>query len=245
MMEKVYKQDIRLSHIHTDRFGRLTPAALLYLVQEVSGDHCHLLGADGDALGKPFWAISRTKVEVAQLPKLGQTLTLETWPMPTTRVAYPRSVVAYDKNHNELFRSISLWVLMDDRTRSMILPGKSGVMVDGTITGLELAVPHAIATRPMDNQRTRTVGFSLLDCNGHMNNTRYMNWVDDLLPAAFHRDHPITELTLCYLSEAREGQFLELSWELPQPDTLQVDAHREKTDVPGQKERIFSAKIGV
>ncbi len=118
----------------------------------------------------------------------------------------------------------------------MILPGKSGVLVDGTLTGLELAVPHAIATRPMDNQRTLTVGFSLLDCNGHMNNTYYMDWVADLLPSAFHQAHPVQEFTVCYMNEAREGDEIGLSFALSDGPTLTVDAQRNG-------DRIFSAQM--
>ncbi len=239
-MTQSYKQEVLLSHIHTDRFGRLTPAALLYLVQEVAGEHCHLLGADGEALGNLFWAISRTKVEVEQLPKLGQTITLETWPMPTTRVAYPRAVVARDETGRVCFRAISLWVLMDKLTRQMVLPGASGVAVEGFLTGDELSVPRAVPMRPAENSTPRTVGFSLLDQNGHMNNTRYMDWVADLLPSSFHQDHPVKGFTVCYLSEAREGDKVTLDFDLSEEAVFTVCGRRDGENGDG---RIFSAQM--
>ena len=236
-MEPIYKQQFTLTNLQADRFGRAKPSALLHFIQEAAGSHCALLAVDRDNLSHKhlFWAVSRNRVQITRLPRLGETVYVETWPMPTTRVAFPRSVVAYDENRNELFRSISLWVLMDDRTRAMILPGKSGVLVDGTLTGKELAVPHAIAARQMDSQQVRSVGFSSLDCNGHMNNTYYMDWVADLLPSEFHQAHPVREFTVCYLNEAREGDEIGLSFELSQGPTLTVDAQRKG-------ERIFSAQ---
>ena len=237
-MEAFYKQNFTLTPMHVDRFGRATPAALLYLVQEAAGSHCALLAVDHDTLSHRhlFWAVTRNRVQITRLPRLGETVTVETWPMPTTRVAYPRSVVAYDENRNELFRSISLWVLMDSRTRGMLLPGKSGIIVNGTLTGTELTPPHAIAARPMENTAVRTVGYSLLDRNGHMNNTRYLDWVFDLLPSAFHESHPVQEFTVCYLNEAREGEEIALSYELSREGTLTVDAQRGDS-------RIFSAQL--
>ncbi len=237
-MEPIYKQKFTLSHMHVDRFGRATPAALLYLVQEAAGQHCALLEVDHDTLSRKqlFWAVTRNRVQISRLPRLGETVTVETWPMPTTRVAYPRSVVAYDENRQELFRSISLWVLMDSESRGMILPGKSGITVSGILTGTELTAPHAIATRPMANTATRTVGFTLLDRNGHMNNTRYMDWVYDLLPSAFHQGHPVQEFTVCYLNEAREGEEIALSYDLSDGPVLTVDAQREGN-------RVFSAQL--
>ena len=224
--------------MHADRFGRATPAALLYLVQEAAGQHCALLQVDYDTLSHQnlFWAVTRNRVQVTRLPRLGETVTVETWPMPTTRVAFPRSVVAYDENHQELFRSISLWVLMDSRTRGMLLPGKSGITVNGTLLGTELDAPRAIATRPMADTVNRTVGYTLLDRNGHMNTTRYLDWVCDLLPSQFHQDHPVREFTVCYMNEAREGEEIALSYELTDGPVLTVDAQRDGN-------RIFSALL--
>lgn len=237
-MKPVYKQQFTLSNMHVDRYGRAKPATLLYFVQEAAGQHCRLLAVDQAKLSPKhlFWAVSRTRVQITRLPRLGETVSVETWPMPTTRVAYPRSVVAYDSQGNELFRSISLWVLMDDRTRAMILPDKSGISVDGTLTGTELSVPRAIAARPMERATAKTVGYSLLDGNGHMNNTYYMDWVADLLPSEFHQDHPVREFTVCYMNEAREGDKVDLSFALSQGPTLTVDAQRNG-------DRIFSAQV--
>ncbi len=241
-MEPIYQKTFTLTHMHVDRYGRARPSTLLYMVQEAAGDHCSLLKVDESTLSHQhlFWAITRNRIQITRLPVLGEAVTVESWPMPTTRVAYPRSVVAYDREHKELFRSMSLWVLMDDRTRAMILPGKSGIAVDGTLTGTELSVPHAIATRPMQHSTVRRVGYSLLDKNGHMNNTRYMDWLDDLLPSAFHRQHCPQEFTICYLNEGREEDEISLSYELSDGPVLTVDAQRQGAD---GSDRIFSAQV--
>ena len=162
--------------------------------------------------------------------------------MPTTRVAYPRSTVGYDQDGNELFRAISIWVLVDTDTRNMILPGKSGIVLAGTLRGLELAAPRSLMIKPLASQCTRIVTYSMLDKNGHMNNTRYMDWIFDLLPSDFHREHPAREITICYLTEALEGQEIDLSWELTD-GALTVDSHRKKTEENAQDHRIFSAQV--
>lgn len=244
-MDPIYRQNFTLDDMCVDCFGRIKLSAILYYAQEVAGHHSELLGTDYDTLAarRLFWAVTRHRVQISRLPVLGETVTVETWPMPTTRVAYPRSMIAFDRQGNELFRSISLWVLMDLDQRTMVLPGKSGVTVSGTLTGSELAVPHSLQPRSMANTAARTVTYSCLDRNGHMNNTYYLDWVDDLLPSAFHGCHTPREFTVCYLNEAREGNRVHLDWELLQDGCLQVDAHRESTDVSGKKDRIFSAQV--
>lgn len=244
-MEPIFKHTFPITDIYLDCFGRLKPSSILYFVQEVAGQHCNLLKVDWDTLSRQhlFWAVTRHRVQITRLPTRGETITVETWPMPTTKVAYPRSVVAYDEKGEEVFRAISIWVLMDTRSRAMILPGKSGVLVDGTLRGNELSVPRAIVPAVLQKTATRTVRYTQLDQNGHMNNTRYLDWVDDLLPSAFHKEHPVREFAVSYHAEAREGQQIDLCWDLSEGPVLQVDAHREKTDVCGKTERVFSAQV--
>ena len=241
-MEPIYSQNFTITDNTVDCFGHLKPSMILYFVQEVAGQHFNRISMDYDALASlgMFWAIIRQKVQISRLPTRGETIKLETWPMPTTRVAYPRSVVAYDEAGNEVFRSISIWVLMDVNTRNMILPGKSGISVIGTLRGNELAAPGSLIPRVMTQHRERTVSFTDLDRNCHMNNTRYLDWVDDLLTSDFQHSHSMKELTVCYLSEAREGQTLDLYWEYTEEGAQQVEAKRKL----GEKdERVFAAKI--
>ena len=244
-MEQIYKKTCTITDLHTDCFGRARPSALAFLAQNVAGDHCKLLKLDWDTLAKRnlFWAIIRQRIQISRLPLRGETITVETWPLPTTRAAFPRATVGYDAQGNELFRVMGLWILMDLQTRGMVIPGKSGVELEGITRGNELASPGSILPKQLENTLPRTVVFSELDRNGHMNNTRYLDWVMDLLPADFHKTHALQDFLICYHTEALEGQQITLDWQLSDGPLLQVDAHREKTDVPGKQERVFSAQF--
>ena len=243
-MGSVFTQTFQINPMHTDCFGRARASSLLYFAQEAAGAHCYELGADWDTLNQRdlFWAVLRYRVQVTSLPRAGQTITVETWPMPTTRSAFPRATLVKDENGNELFRAIGLWVLMDLNTRAMILPGKSGVTVEGTLTGSELAAPGSLSVKLLSNLHRRCVAYTDLDRNGHMNNTRYLEWMDDLLPSAFHRENTPKEFTICYHNEAREGQELVLHWKLQENSALQVDAFRQ-SETGENGVRIFTAQV--
>ena len=225
-MTSTYKQTFTLCDLHVDCHRRLKPSVLLYFIQEVSGRHASMLGASWENLDQKnlFWAIIRHRIEITRLPQAGETITLETWPMPTTRVAYPRATAAYDEQGNLLFRSHAIWVLMDSHTRAKILPGKSGVDVPGLLQGCELGTPGSISRQTLENHTYRTVGYTALDRNGHMNNTYYLDWVDDLLIGEYHRDHPLHEININYLAEAKEGQRIDLFWQKSDDGTVCVEA---------------------
>ncbi len=244
-MNRVYETTFPLSGFAVDCNGRLKLSTLLYFAQEAAGKHCLQLQADGDTLRRRnlFWAVTRHKVMIHRLPERGQTITLKTWPMPTTRVAYPRSFAGYDQQGALLFQGISIWVLMDISSRKMVLPGKSGIAVDGTLLGTELEMPHSIMPKEWENSTMHTVTYSCLDSNGHMNNTRYLDWVNDLLPSSFHAGHCPKEFTVCYFTEGMEGQQICLNWALTEDNCLRVDAHRQANDSSKNPLSVFSAQV--
>ncbi len=233
----IYQKNYHITPTVTDRFDRLKLSGLMAMIQETAGEHSALLGADRQDLQEKglFWAVIRHRVQITRLPGDGEAISVETWPMPTTRTAYPRAAVAYDEKGQELFRSISLWVLMDAEKRAMVLPGKSGVAVQGLLRGQELSLPGSILPRELAFTEHRTVRFSELDVNGHMNNCRYTDWLMDLPGSEFHGTHVPSELLICYVSEAREGQNVAIHWSLETDGCLQAEAERES--------RVFSARL--
>ena len=238
-MALVFRKSYTVNDNATDRYDRLKPSMILFFAQDAATSHCAELGLDWDTMAArgQFWAITRTKVEILRLPHHGETVTVETWPMKTTRVAYPRAMAMYDDRGELLLRSVSLWVVMDMEKRTMILPGKAGVEVDGQDLGTELKPPMGIPPREGDCRFNRRVAYTDLDINGHLNNARYLDWVEDLSDSDFHRSCDLREMTVVYLSEAREGQELELDRIWNEEDkTLQTEFRRAG-------ERVFAAKL--
>ncbi len=244
-MDSVFTQTYTIEAIHADCFGRAKASALLYFAQEAAGAHCIALGLDNASLADKhlFWVILRNRVQITRLPQIGETITVKTWPMPTTRAAFPRAFTAYDEDGQELYRCTSLWALVDAQSRTMVLPGKSGVALEGVLLGNELPAPESIPPQQRENAALFRVGYSLLDSNYHMNNTRYFDWIDDLLPSAFHREHPVQSFSICYLFEVRETQEITLKWQLSDDNILQVDGCRAAENDTQKQTRVFAAQV--
>jgi acyl-ACP thioesterase len=240
-LDSVFSQKFVITPAHVDCFGRAKASSLLYFAQEAAGGHCRELGVDWETLAKQglFWAVLRYRVQITRLPTTGQTITVETWPMPTTKVCYPRSCAAFDENGQLLFQVHSLWILMDANSRAMVLPGKSGVTVDGILRGTELSAPPSLQPKPMAQSISRAVRYSDLDRNGHMNNVKYLDWIADLLCSDFHRENTPSSVSLCYVNEAREGDTLKLGWSQGEDNIVRVEVTEETTN-----RRIFGASVG-
>ena len=241
-MEPIYEKTYILTDMHTDAFGRAKPSALLSFAQDIAGEHAALLSDNWDALQKKhlFWAVSRHNLEILKVPKIGQTLLLRTWPMVTTRSAYPRAVEGYGEDGTLLFRMVSLWVLMDTEKRSLVLPGRGGLTINGRNLGCEGPLPGSILPGEYENNTCRKVTYSELDRNRHMNNTRYLEWISDLLPLSFHETHYLSSCKVCYLQESLPEQTLRLSWHLDKNGLLSLDGYLPEST---PEKRIFAAQI--
>ena len=238
-MDLVYRKTYTVADNATDRYHRLRPSMLLFFAQNTATSHCATLGMDWNTMAAKgmFWAVTRTKVEILRMPRHGETITVETWPMTNSRVAYPRATEMYSDSGELLVRMISIWVLMDVEKRSMILPSKSGLDFCGADRGKELKPPTGLPAFEPVSVSQRTVRYSDLDLNGHLNNARYLDWVSDLMDSDFHRSHELRQMVICYISEAREGQEITQEWTWEQEENvLNVQLRREQ-------DRVFSAKM--
>ena len=234
----IYSLKMAVKPENLDGDGKLKMSALLYYAQEAAGAHAAVLGTDWETLQKKnlFWAVIRTRVDILAQPS-GNEITLKTWPMPTSRTAYPRCVMGYDADGKLLFKVLSLWVLMDVHTRAMVLPGKSGVEVLGTVVGGEPDMPKGLPVTEQAQTVYKTVEQQHLDRNGHMNNTRYMDWVMELAP-----EKTVESIELCYFNEGRLGDQMELDF-THGTEALSVNIHRLRTDGTAAKDRIFAALV--
>lgn len=242
-MEPIYRKKYTITSGECDPFTRIKPSAILGIMQDVATEHFEGTNMDWPALAEQnlFFAIVRQHVQITRLPRQGETIALETWVGHNSRTAYPRNTVAYDEKGCELFRSISLWVLMDMTTRAMVLPRKSGIFLEGTIQGDELPVPASLKLEELKGVAQRQVVYSELDRNQHMNNCRPLDWTQDLFPSPFHRNHPISDFTVCYFQEAREGDKLVLHYEFGEDGALMVNATVQNPDQSAHN-RVFAVR---
>ena len=235
-----FEMEFALPRERYDCQGLLKTSAMLYMCQVAAGEQCRLYDLDWDTLHKRnlFWAVIRVCAQICRLPRYGEPVRVVTWPMVTTRSAFPRTTEGYDKDGSLLFRVTNLWVLVDTVKRAMLLPGKSGVELEGIELGRELPLPGSIYPEPFANRTPRQVAEEDIDRNGHVNNTRYIDWMTELLG---EQAPPFKQLHAVYHNEALLGDELILSWEKT-GEKLALEILRMKADQPEKFDRIFAAR---
>lgn len=215
-METVLERAHKVSSTEADCFQRLRASALFRMLQDMAVAQSDDLGCGREMSREKglYWVVSRMRAEFSAVPRYGQDVLLRTWPGKQTRAMFPRYYDLRDPDGTVLVRASSAWLLIDAVSREMVLPQRSGLSLAWAETGTECALPGPLRIGDTDRQDRRIVRFSELDTNDHMNNTKYLDWMEDLLPRDFHRDHRLEQLQVNFLHELRQGDEAVLDWHL-------------------------------
>ena len=206
-------QTFAVRHIESGVNGRLTAPAFLDLFQEIAGNDADRLGFSLDALAQRrlTWMLLRLFVRFdAPLPRLGDALTLTTWPSGHNGLSAWRDAVAVDTDGQTLARVTTQWVIVDlDRRRPTRLPDDLYGFERPDLGRLDLADTPPTAPETATDAAQVFVRRSDLDANRHANNARYVEWALEPLANGFLDAHRLATLDVLWKAEAFRGDRLD------------------------------------
>ena len=210
----IYRYEYRILSSDTDADRRLRLSRLFTLLQEASIAHTTQLGMGREkTLDRGLlWIVTLQQAEIVRLPMYDETIRLRSWPGKMMHLLFPRYYRIEDERGNTLIDASALWALMDEKKRSVVFPEQHGIRIRGVHTGKEIPLPAAPRMPLHPETGTFTVPYSYVDLNGHMNNTRYFDLAEDLMPQAL-RSRRIARIQTEYAREAREGDTITLQRE--------------------------------
>lgn len=209
-MQKTYTQTFRIGASLTDVTAHLRPGALLEIMQEVAGDHAASLGAGREELLalNIAWVLTRVEVRMSRYPRFGETLTVETFPMPNRRVFFPRYFLFRDGEGRQIGCAGSMWVLMELTDRRMVFQADiASRLPDNSDLTAPMGMPATVEELSAPAQEAlHTPVYTDLDMNGHVNNTRYVDWCCNALGIDTMKTHVLTQFAVNFSHEVLPGQ---------------------------------------
>ncbi len=209
----IYRKKLVLTSRDVNMHRRLRTSRLFEFMQESAIRHTEQLGA-GRALTLDkgiLWVVTMQQARIARMPEYDEEVLLESWPGETMHVLFPRYFRVLDASGQCLVTASALWTLVDRDSRKLVFPENCGVNIPGEVTGFETPLPSPVPRPEADRHHEFTVPFSYVDLNGHMNNTRYYDLVEDLCPAAARGETP-TLVSAEYSGELRLGDTVRVDW---------------------------------
>lgn len=211
---KTYRETWVLRTCDCDFTGFWRPGAILTAMQEAAGMHSQLLGCGRDALLKDriVWVLSRSEVRMAAYPQPGDTVTVETFPMPLRRWFFPRYFVFRNGQGEQIGCAGTLWVLLNLDDRKMAPPGSVAAAIpDNSDLTPPMGLPGTVDEVPGEERTLlRTPQYFDLDVNQHVNNTRYADWACDALGVEVMRAYCLDTLRINFAAEVRPDQEITL-----------------------------------
>lgn len=203
-----YRESLTIHSCDCDMYGRWKPSAIMEALQNIAGAHCESLGLGRDVttgLGV-VWVLSRCHVEMNKLPANGERIAVETWAGTPRHLFFPRMNRFVGASGEELGTATGFWLLLDIQERRAVMRQEvldALPIADKT----QAAVPRTVRPLDPDQPAERLVpAFTDFDLNGHVNNTKYLEWCWDALGFDALRDRRIASFDVNYDREIRPGE---------------------------------------
>ena len=209
------EQNYTIRAYDVDTKGKWRPSAILSRMQEIAEDHAILAHCGRKELVEErgiAWMLTRLHLEMKRYPDLMDEIRVVTWPGKPTRLFFVRHTMFFDAQGNELGRATSLWVLFDIKGRFLCRTGDIAENYPYDLShGTALPDPGKIRLPdPMEYKTSRTVAYSEVDMNCHLNNAKYADWVCELFDSETLKKDSIRDFRINFIAEAYMGQTVDL-----------------------------------
>ena len=207
--ERIFK----VTGSYVDVHDEMRMSALFQEMQEVAGDHSVANGLGRiELLKKGFvWIVNRYHLEIDRMPRYWETVRIVTWVGKTAHVSFTRFFEVYAEDGTSIIRVSSVWSVINEKERKLVVPAKYGIDFEAARKGAETVSKVAIKTIEATDCADFVVPYSYIDQNGHMNNCRYMDLVDDVLCGQYE-SRQRKEISIEYNNEILRGETLHLEW---------------------------------
>ncbi len=198
----------------TDPFDRCRPSSLLEFLQDAGTLHALRLGAGRQELEESLngiWVLSRILVSLSGPIPGGSDVRVNTWHRGPAGALFYRDFELYAGDAPIGF-AVSAWVVVDKDTRSLKRPS---LLQKENAWQQKKALPVTALSKlklpaQMEQAGTHTVRYSDLDLNGHVNNTRYADFVCNTLGVERLRAGFLRDMQINYLAECVPGDTISI-----------------------------------
>jgi acyl-ACP thioesterase len=235
----VWRNEQKIIFNDVDTSGCITPFAVFNYFQDAAAAHAERIGVGRAAMlaNNQVWVLSRMSVLIEKRARFGDDIVLRSWPRGYDRLFCVRDYDIANTGGDIMVRARSGWLVVDWEKRrplrpqslSLDIPVNEGLdALDGSPAGLETKNNLLKITE-------RRASYSDIDFNGHMNNARYVQWIQDVANGDALQNAQRLRLDINYLNETHLNDTIEI-WSAPiEDDKARLAGAEKKTALEGRK----------
>ena len=207
-MGLTYQMKMKIPFDMADMNGHIKLPDVILLSLQVSGMQSIELGVSVKAILEDYnlvWIITDYDIEVARLPRFAEEITIETEALSYNRLFCYRRFTIYDEAGQELIHMMATFVLMDRDSRKVHAVEPEIVAPYQSEFNKKLIRGPKYESLEEPFSKDYHVRFYDLDMNGHVNNSKYLDWIFEVMGADFLTHYIPKKINLKYVKEVRPG----------------------------------------
>ena len=207
-MGLTYQMKMKIPFDMADVNGHIKLPDVVLLSLQVSGMQSIELGVGDKTILEDYnlvWIIAGYDIEVIRLPRFGEEITIETETLSYNRLFCYRRFTIYDEAGHELIHMMTTFVLMDRDSRKV--HAVEPEIVAPYQSEFSKKLLRGLKYQSLENPISKDyhVRFYDLDMNGHVNNSKYLDWIFEVMGADFLTHYIPKKINLKYVKEVRPG----------------------------------------
>lgn len=215
-MNNTYTLQHTISYSEVDIFYKLRLDYIFSHFQNIADLHSKEMGTDGEALlqkSNVFWVLTKMKLKILELPKSGDDLIVETWPLKAKGVRFDRDFKLSNKDKVFVMGS-SEWCTLDYTTQklrrvdSVAYPHDMPFREDRSGAGDMLRTKETV--NETDLHHTDHSSFVDIDTNKHTNNVAYLRMILNCFSPDEFEAMKIDEFQINFLSQTFYGDEIKI-----------------------------------
>lgn len=207
-MGLTYQMKMKIPFDMADMNGHIKLPDVILLSLQVSGMQSIELGVSDKTILEDYnlvWIITDYDIEVVRLPRFAEEITIETEALSYNRLFCYRRFTIYDEAGQELIHMMATFVLMDRDSRKVQAVEPEIVAPYQSDFDKKLIRGPKYETLEEPISKDYHVRFYDLDMNGHVNNSKYLDWIFEVMGADFLTQYIPKKINLKYVKEVRPG----------------------------------------
>ena len=207
-MGLTYQMKMKIPFDMADMNGHIKLPDVILLSLQVSGMQSIELGVSDKTILEDYnlvWIITDYDIEVVRLPRFAEEITIETEALSYNRLFCYRRFTIYDEEGRELIHMIATFVLMDRDSRKVHAVEPEIVAPYQSDFDKKLIRGPKYESLNESISKDYHVRFYDLDMNGHVNNSKYLDWIFEVMGADFLTQYIPKKINLKYVKEVRPG----------------------------------------
>ena len=212
-MEYQYAKKFFIGYSDVDKNNKCKLSKIVDLLQNTATMHSKAVGYGTKEMmeRKEAWLMLGWKVRIIKYPEADMDVEVRTWSRGVKGIEAKRGYEILSEDGEILIIADSTWALFDLENQKLIRASEEMKNAYGAIERNPFENEKIERLRDneiVENEISMAVGKRDIDTNNHMNNSRYMEYIVEVLPDSF----VVTEFESAYKKQVGYGENIKISY---------------------------------